>query len=189
MTRLKKKLLILFALVLIVKCIPFSAAQSDEDDDDDDSEETTLKPTTKKPNDIWKGKVCTINNALSPYYKVYMKSMWGGFRVSYKRSASKGSKWIITPVQVGGKSYFEFYNEEMKTYMGTSKSSAKGNNANYLKTKSTKTLFKIDPPKQDVPVYISSFNGKFLNKPNKLKRKKNVVMDSKKKTKWVMICY
>jgi hypothetical protein len=187
MTRPKKTLLILFALVLIVNCIPFSAAQSDEDDDDDDSEETTEKPTTKKPDDIWKGKVCTITNADASSYKVYMKSMWYGFRVSYKRGASKGSMWIITPVKVGGKSYFEFYDEEMKTYMGTSKSSAKGNNANYLKTKSTKTLFKIDPPKQDVPVYIKSFGGKCLNKPNKLK-KKNVVMDSKKKTKWVIKC-
>jgi hypothetical protein len=72
-------------------------------------------------------------------------------------------------------------------YMGASKSAAKGYNANHQKSDKTKTLFNIDPPKQDVPVYISSLKGKFMNEPSNLK-KKSVAVDSKKRTKWIIKC-
>jgi hypothetical protein len=181
MAHVKKTLPILLAFVLIANCILFSAAQMD-DDDDEDSKETAASLQT-----AWKGKVCTIRNADASSYKMYMRKMSKGFRVAYKREPQKGTNWIITPVQVGEKSYFEVYNKEMKMYMGASKSQARGTTKNHEKSDTTKTLFKIDPPKQDVPVYISSFKGKFINEPTSLK-KKGVAVDSKKKSKWIIKC-
>lgn len=188
MSRLKKTLPLLLALVLILNCIPFSAAQMDDDDDEDYKEkETVVQATTKTPVDIWKVKVCTISNAKASSYQVYMKSMWKGFRVAYSRKTKKSSKWILTPVQVAGKTYFEIYNELRKTYMGASTRTASGNNQNHEKSDSTKTLFTIDPPSQNVPVDIKSFKGKFMNEPTSFK-KTSVAMETKKKTQWVIKC-
>ena len=181
MAHLKKTLPILFAFVLIANCILFSAAQMDDDDDEDSKE------TTASMRKTWKGKVCTIRNADASSYKMYMRKMTKRFRVAYKREPKKGSKWIVTPVRVGNKSYFEVYNEEMKMYMGATKTEARGRTDNYQKSDTTKTLFNIDPPKQDVPVYISSFKGKFISEPTSLK-KKSVAMEYNKKTKWIIKC-
>lgn len=181
MARLKKTLPLILALVLFVN---FSTAQLDDDDDEQSDE---IKPTTVKAEDIWKGKVCTISNAKAPKYELYMKNLWKGFKVSYKIAPKKAAKWIITPVTQGGKPYFEIFNTIIDTYVGATNSKARGNYETHDKTESTKTLFTIKPAKQNYPVSIQSYKGKYLNEPRSL-RKKSVIMEADRRTQWIIKC-
>lgn len=180
MARLKKTLPFILALLLFVN---FTAAQLDDDDEQSDE----IKPTTVKADDIWKGKVCTISNAKATNYKLYMKNLWGGFKVSSKIAPKKAAKWIITPVTQGGKHYFEIFNTEIDTYVGATKTKARGNYETHDKTESTKTLFTIKPAKQNYPVSIQSYKGKYLNEPRSLK-KKSITLEADRRTQWIIKC-
>jgi hypothetical protein len=168
---------ILVALLLVVSL----AAAADDDDG----------PNNIAGPDILYDKECTISDSKNTRNQLYMTSFWTGRIVSYKKFSKpeKEAKWIISPVNTGGKTFYEFKNVDRKTYIApfSSKGKVSGNFEKFSKSDKTNTLWTIDPPQQGVPVYIKNYKGQFLNQPEN-SDKSHVRLSDTKTTQWVINC-
>jgi len=177
----------LLALFLFANFADFSSADEDDDTANADAEVTSAPFSASD----WANKECTVVNAKAPKYYLYLSGFFGRRSVSYKRLGrpKKSSKWIINPVQSDGNTYFEMKNMDSKNFIAPyGRNRVASSFKSFTRTSRIETLWKFDPPKQGVPISItSSSKNLFMNEPQGSSGSK-VLLSTNKKTAWMINC-
>jgi hypothetical protein len=144
-----------FILLFIAVAVFYTCAAQDDDDS----------------GNAFQDKECTISKPGSDKYKMYMRGFFRGRLVYYKKfkKDANEARWTITPVRMGGKTYFEFINRDTKSVMGFRRGQIlTGNFKPYKSSSSTVTLFSLNPPRPANNVVIESVSkrGRFITRPS-----------------------
>jgi hypothetical protein len=129
------------------------------------AEEDYEEETTSSTSDPFELRVCTIHYPGLKKMQLYIKNFFSGRKISVKRfdRDDNDARWLIQPVVVGGKKYFEIKNKQTKTAIGIKGDSLNGNFGLYSKTGSLQTLWELNPAKPSNKVTIKNAgNGKYL---------------------------
>ncbi|XP_059486797.1 uncharacterized protein LOC132203211 [Neocloeon triangulifer] len=178
---LKLKLWLRAVLALMLVLAIFDPANAADDDDDDDGDSSSQS---------WNNKQCTIANEQKPSYLLYLRSFSKGYAVGYKEFNSKNikkSKWIITPVIFGDKTYYEIKDVYGKGVWGPIGSNVYSSSQSFSRSEKVSTLWTIDPPKPNVAVTIKLERKGYLELPQSGSNK-NARLSKESMTKWIIKC-